>query len=398
MSDDNSDNGTHQPSSAPRQRYLSTAGLREKIEGLFFAETEGRPDLWSSAAPDERRELLRDIFDYVLSTETISLTRHERTQILDEAYRDLFDFGPLRPLFDDPTVTEIAVRSPLDVYARHGFEELGRLDVAFDDSAHLERVLQGVVIPAGYDLSRDPFIETGIVIADRRVRLTSVAPPLMPSPQVALRLHPPQPYTLARLIATGFIEERFATILQRHITSRRGVMIAGEVATGKTTLLSALVQELPAADLVVVERAAELTLAAASTRLAATAERPFAQQITAALDRQPAWFVLDELRFDESAAMWAAITAEAKPTLLWAVRGSSDPLRLRTAFSMAVRRAQAGIAQEFINSGLLDRLPLVALLGHKKGKAQPQVLQLGKWERGSDSDDAAPLELRLLSP
>src|SRR5260221_13790719 len=81
----------------------------------------------------------------------------------------------------------------------------------------------------------------------------------------------------------------------------------------------------------------------------------FATQIESALEQKPAWLVLDELRFDESTAMWHAITSDHKPHCLWVFRGATEALRLRTAFGMSVRRGKPGIDQSYINGPVLGR-------------------------------------------
>src|SRR5258708_23323037 len=58
-------------------RQISLAALRERIEAEFIAETVSRPDLISQTDA-ARRDLVRDVIDYVLATETSSLSRAER--------------------------------------------------------------------------------------------------------------------------------------------------------------------------------------------------------------------------------------------------------------------------------------------------------------------------------
>ena len=60
----------------------------------------------------------------------------------------MLGLGPLEPLLDDPTVTEIMVNGPDKVYVeRDG--QLNRTDVTFDDEAHLRRVIDRIVTQVG---------------------------------------------------------------------------------------------------------------------------------------------------------------------------------------------------------------------------------------------------------
>ncbi len=92
--------------------------------------------------------------------------------------------------------------------------------------------------------------------------------------------------------------------------------------------------------------------------------------------------------------MWQALTADPAPHYLWVFRGATDSLRLRTAFSMAVRRAQQGIEQALIYRALLDRLPFAALLA-RRGR-QIKLIGIGEWQPETDSTgsvDAVTLQM-----
>jgi hypothetical protein len=176
--------------------------------------------------------------------------------------------------------------------------------------------------------------------------------------------------------------------LQAIVASGHGLMIVGDVGTGKTTLLEALLEVLPSS-VIVVERAHELRIPDAMSHLAST---DFAAQIETAVEKSPDWLVLDEVRFDEAQAMWHALTTIRH--CLWVFRGATDPLRLRAAFSMSVRRAVPGIEQELIHSALLDRLPFVALMARRDQKLT--LLSINEWQPDDQQSDV--LVLRPIWP
>jgi pilus assembly protein CpaF len=352
---------------------VSLAGLLERIERQFLAETESRPDiLLETADKAARMDLVREVMDYVLSIESITLSRPDRSLILEAVYRDLFNFGPLDPYLSDEAVTEVAIDGPERVSVRRGAGEMTTLDVQFNDVDHLERLTQRVLSSAGTQLSeRNPVLEVGAVLAGRPARLTVFGPPVSPVLHIDMRLRSASPATLDGLIVAGMLDEAAAHLLRAILEGGYGLMVAGDVGTGKTTLLEALLPILPEGSLCV-ERTPELRLPPRAERLIALPPGPdrppveFADQIRAALEKQPRWLVLDEVRFDESAPMWEALTAgedvNRRPRCLWAFRGATEPLRLRTAFGMSVRRAHQGIGQDLIHSVLVDRLPFVATL------------------------------------
>lgn len=386
---------------APRllagSRAVSLAGLLELIEKQFNAETGTRPDLLQ-ADEAERRTLLREVIDYVLAVESIRLPRADRMAVIEAAYRDLFHFGPLDSILSDPEVTEVKVAGYNRVYVRRASGELQEVHTHFNDPAHLDRVVQRAILGTGAALG-DPFVEVGVSLAGRPMRLTVTGAPISTTTHVHMRLHPAQPRSLPDLVRAGTLDESAAQWLEKIVTAGHGLMLVGAEDTGKTSLLQALLP-LVAAQAgrhVAVERATELRLPDGVQSLVANAAA-FGDMLNRALDFQadlPGWLLVDEVRFDEAAALWRALIARPAPRCLFALRGSTDAFRLRTAFSMAIRRAEPSIDQTVINSALLDRLPFAVLLARRE--RQIRLLSIGEWQSDSP-DQPGQIELRPIWP
>jgi Flp pilus assembly CpaF family ATPase len=404
MANDNGhiDHDDAPPSRIPRflagNRQVSLAALQERIEEEFIAETESRPDIFLEAVDESaRRNLIREVIDYVLAVDGLTLSRADKSNLLELVYREMFSFGPLDDYLRDETVTELTIEGPEHVYVRRGAEEMSTVDAYFEDIPHLQRLVERMLANVGAQLSEaEPFVEVGTVLAGRPARLTVAAPPVSPLLHIEIRLHPAQPRTLASCVTTGMLDGRAADLLRAIIAAGHGLMIVGDAGSGKTTLLEALLPMLPEGS-IAVERAAELRIPAGMQRMVAAPsdQGSFAGQIVAALDKQPPWLALDEVRFDEADAMWQALTIPQGPRCLWVFRGATNPLRLRTAFGMSVRRAQQGIAQELIHSALLDRLPFVALLGRQDHRLK--LLSIGEWQR-DQPDSLSAISLQTIWP
>jgi type IV secretory pathway ATPase VirB11/archaellum biosynthesis ATPase len=376
--------GEPEPQLLASGRAVSLAGILERIEAEFNAETGSRIDLFFQADEPTRRTMIREVADYVLAVESIKLTRADRLAVLEMLYRELFSFGPLEPYLSDPVISEIKITGHDRVYVRRGADDMISVNAVFSDALHLERSVQRALAWAGTRLTEnDPFLEVGVLLAGRPARLTVTGAPISPVLHADIRLHSPRPATLESL--ADVLDDSAAGLLRAIIAAGHGLMIVGDVGTAKTSLLQALLPLLPAGS-ISVERARELRAPEGLRQRVAIPPAPdrapveFADQIVAALDEHPAWLVLDEVRFDESAALWSALTAANGPRCLWAFRGAIEPLRLRTAFGMAIRRAQASIGQAVIHSALLDRLPFVALLA--RHNRQLKLVSIGEWQRG----------------
>ncbi len=375
-------------------RGVSLAGLLERVTEQFAAETEARPDILLEADAAERRRILVEIVEYVLTVEGIRLSREDRLRVIEAAYNDLFLLGVLHPLLTDPSVNEVEIAAYDRIYARRGGEKaLTRLH--FEDSSQFERVLRRALLASDVALyGGEALIEVGVRLAERPARLTITTPPISQTLQASIRLHAAQPLSLDDLIGTALLSAEQAAHLKRLISERRGIMLAGDVDSGKTTLLQALLPLIAeqGGTHAAAQRAAELSL---PTGILNAEGGTFAAQLSAArqqVGESGGWLVADEIRFDESEAMWDALASglgDRAPRLLWAFRAATDPLRLRTAFGMAVRRAVPSIDQAVIHSGLLDRLPSVVLMARRSGR--PQVVRLAVWQMDGETLSLAEL-------
>lgn len=374
---------------------VSLAALLEQVESQFLMESSNRSDILLQADEQARRDLIREVVDYVLATETISLSRSDRLMVQDLAYRDMFGFGPLYDYITDPNVTEITIDGAERVHIRYGANEMQPLDIHFTDAYHLERVVQGILSTAQTELTpADPILEVGTQIDKRPLRIAVFAPPISTTLHLDIRLQPREAATIESCIASGLLDQASVDLLRAIITAGHGLMIVGDVGAGKTTLVEALLPLLPESTMLV-ERAPELRTPATMLRIAAippsSQQSPisFADQIDKALEQKPAWLVLDEVRFDEAPAMWRALTAESAPKCLWIFRGATQSLRLRSAFNMSVRRAVPGIDQEVIHSVLLDRLPFVAFMARQGSTLK--LISINEWQKDPQQQDALNL-------
>ncbi len=375
-------------------RGVSLAGVLERVTEQFAAETEARPDILLESDAAECRRILVEIVEYVLTVEGIRLSREDRLRVIEAAYNDLFLLGVLHPLLTDPSVNEIEIAAYDRIYARRGAEKT-LIDLRFEDGSQLERVLRRALLASGVALyGGEALIEVGGRLAERPSRLTITTPPISQTLQASIRLHAVQPLSLDDLVGMALLSAEHAADLKRLINERRGIMLAGDVDSGKTTLLQALLPLVAEQDgrHAAAQRAAELSLPEGIL----TAEGgTFAAQLSAArqqVGESGGWLIADEIRFDESEAMWDALASglgDRAPRLLWAFRAATDPLRLRTAFGMAVRRAVPSIDQAVIHSGLLDRLPIVVLMARRSGR--PQVVRLAVWRMDGEALSLAEL-------
>jgi len=210
----------------------------------------------------ERGELqreIRTIVDGLLGSEGVTLNARERDRLVVEVLDELLGLGPLEPLLNDPTVSDILVNGNGQTYV----ERAGKLeltDVVFKDDAHLLQIIDKIVSAVGRR------IDEGCPLVDARLadgsRVNAIIPPLaIDGPALSIRRFSSDPLKVADLVSYGSMTESMAALLHGCVKARLNVIISGGTGSGKTTLLNVLSSFIPHDERVVtIEDSAELQL------------------------------------------------------------------------------------------------------------------------------------------
>jgi pilus assembly protein CpaF len=168
-------------------------------------------------------------------------------------------FAPIASLLADPSVSEIMVNGPSQVYLeRRG--RIERTELCFASAEALLAALRNVAQFVGR-----PFDPAHPVLEGRLPdgsRLQAVAPPAAPEgPMVSIRRFSRTPLTLDDLLAAGALDEPTAAEIGAAIAGKQNILIAGGTGSGKTSLLNALSALIPSDErVVVIEDSQELSL------------------------------------------------------------------------------------------------------------------------------------------
>lgn len=178
----------------------------------------------------------------------------------------LVGLGPIETLLRDPTVSDVLVNRPDEIWVERagGLERAG---VSFADEDAVVAAVQRVIAPLGLRLDRAmPAVDAGLPDGSR---LHAMIPPAaVDGPVIAIRRFTEAVPDLEALVSTGAVDESGAQLLRDAVMTRRNVVVAGGTGAGKTTLLNLLSKEIPSGERVVtVEDAAELRLAGHVVRL-----------------------------------------------------------------------------------------------------------------------------------
>lgn len=380
-------------------RQYTLDGLCEKIIEQFGMETNGRPDILADLDTlAKQKQAIREVAEYVLGVESVMLQGPERTWLLDRLHRDLYRFGALETVLGDATVTELNINSPKEIFVRRGFGDLERVNVSFRDGTQLAQMLQRVLTSLGFDLWKgEPFIETGLKLMGRPVRLSLAGPPMTPYYTGQIRLHPVAPLTFENLQAS--IPPITVEMLTGILRNGHGLLIVGEGGMGKTTLLANLLAASRTEKTGLVQRAPEIQPSYLPAHITdytlISADAPsttnFEKQIRTALGVKVQSLFLDEIQGDEGTAFWQVLSSDAKPQIVVTFRGKANIARLYSAIGMVVRKVYRSLPQGNIDAALLERLPFVAVLEQHTAGEAPRISLIGQWVQAENGLTIEPL-------
>ena len=205
------------------------------------------------------RAEVRQALITLIDNEPTLLSSVEKQQICDEVLDEVFGLGPLEPLLQDPTISDILVNGHKQVYIeRKGMLEL--TTVSFRDDQHLLRIIDKIVSQVGRRVDEStPMVDARLSDGSR---VNAIIPPLaLDGPLMSIRR-----FTQDKLMAPDLVERRSMTngmleLLEAAVKAKLNVIISGGTGSGKTTLLNALSAFIsPKERIVTIEDAAELQL------------------------------------------------------------------------------------------------------------------------------------------
>lgn len=239
----------------------------------------------------------------------------DESAVRRQAEDQLLGFGILQPLLDDPSIEEIWINSPSEIFvARKGIgEQIDLVMRANEVASIVERMLR----PTGRRLDRSsPFVDASLPDGSR---LHVVIPDVTRANwAVNIRKFTPNILTLDDLLAFGTLTSTQRAILQSAMQAGKNILVSGGTQSGKTTMLSALLAEVSSAERIIsVEETFELRIASADwvamqTRqpnLEGVGEVSLRRLVKEALRMRPGRIVVGEVREAESLDLLIALNS-----------------------------------------------------------------------------------------
>ena len=268
----------------------------------------------SSMAGERVRAEIRAAVAKLVEEEKTPLSLVEKDRVIEEILDEVFGLGPLEPLLQDPTVSDILVTTPHLVYVERA-GKLYRTPVEFKDDAHLLRIIEKVVSRVGRRVDESsPLVDARLPDGSR---VNAAIPPVaVDGPLLSIRRFGRHALKGEDLVSKLALTEGMLELLKGCVKARLNILISGGTGSGKTTLLNALSGYIPEDErIVTIEDAAELRLQ--QTHVARMETRPanvegvgaihIRQLVINALRMRPDRIIVGEVRAEEALDMLQAM-------------------------------------------------------------------------------------------
>ena len=287
------------------------AGLKTRIHRAVVDKLGSR---LAGAAADELAESVRGAVETELTADDTPLTSDERTRLVREIVDDIVGYGPIEPLLEDDSVTEVMVNGHDRIYV----ERAGKLELAdttFADNAHLMRIIEKIVSQVGRRIDEaSPLVDARLPDGSR---VNAIIPPLsLRGPTLTIRKFSRDPFTIEDLVRFSTVSQKAADFLSACVRGKLNVLISGGTGTGKTTMLNAMSAFIPDEErIITIEDAAELqlqqshvvTLEARPPNVEGKGAIPIRELVRNALRMRPDRIVVGEVRGAETLDMLQAM-------------------------------------------------------------------------------------------
>jgi len=225
---------------------------RELLNHVDLEKVATQPD-------DQTRRQVYAVIQELASNLRTPVSAPEKERLSLEVLSEVFRLGPLEPLLQDPTISDILVNGASEVYIERAgvLEESG---VIFKDNAHLMHIIDKIVSAVGRRVDESsPMVDARLADGSR---VNVVLPPLaIDGPHLSIRRFGQIPISERDLLATQTLTQPMLELLRGAVKARLNIVVSGGTGAGKTTLLNVLSGYISEKErIVTIEDAAELHL------------------------------------------------------------------------------------------------------------------------------------------
>ncbi len=189
------------------------------------------------------------------------VSMEDRGAIIRELVGAITSLGPIRPLVEDPTISEIMINGSKTIYIqRNG--KIEKTNITFTDNATLIHTVQKILASSGSSRRVDessPYVDFSMPDGSR---VNVILPPLsLNGPIMTIRKFSRDLTTIDDLIEKRSLNKQMAVFLTAAIKAKLNIVFCGSTGSGKTTLLNVLSRHIPEHErIITIEDTSELRL------------------------------------------------------------------------------------------------------------------------------------------
>jgi pilus assembly protein CpaF len=232
--------------------------LKAEIHQLLLARLD--LEKLSRVNSGQAKQAVAAIINEILVEHQVPLSFDEQERIRTDLLDEVFGLGPLEPLLQDASISDILVNGKDHVFVERG-GLLEKTDTVFRDDRHLLQIIDRIVSRVGRRVDESsPMVDARLPDGSR---VNAIIPPLaLDGPSLSIRRFGTGPLVANRLVELKSISPEMIEVLSSAVRARISILISGGTGAGKTTFLNILSQYIPRNErIITIEDAAELQLA-----------------------------------------------------------------------------------------------------------------------------------------
>ncbi len=241
-----------------REYQHGTANINQMISAITEEILSSKPDIVINANhDDEKSSILRNEIIRLIDRDMI-FASIGREKIIRQIFDAMFGYGLLQPYIEDEDISDI------DGTAFNEFSIMKKgirqpINIDFHHKEALLTYCKLIAIRNGGILNEN---DSHCRVADLQKRLrinVSIPPRNINGPAISIRKHRRISYTMEQLIEEEMLTKEASSILLNKIKTNQSIVFCGKGASGKTTLLRALINQIDDMErILIVESDAEI--------------------------------------------------------------------------------------------------------------------------------------------
>jgi len=297
--------------------------------------------------------------------------------------------GPLTPYYDDPSVTEIMINGPEEVFI-DGKGGVVRVAETMRDPAALRAMARVILQFSGKRLDQHTLSLEARTPSRARVHIVQ-DPAARAGITIAIRKFAADPPTIEQLEASGSLSQEATRYLREQVRGHRNIIISGGTGTGKTTLLGILARMIePAERILTIEDVAELDLRMPHV-VQLESQMPdgkgrggitIRELFRAALRMRPDRILVGECRGGEALDMIQAMNSGHAGSL--STVHADDPARALSRLETMCLMSDADVPLVAVRRQIIEAIDIVVQVRRTAGKRQVmEIAEVGALDPGT---------------